>query len=246
MAKTIAIVSNKGGVGKTTTTLNLGHSLLQKGYKVLLIDLDSQANLSLAESIVDPNYHVGKVITGEIPVNKAIVSKALDVLPSHSDLLSYEKQTDTLPRREERLKKALNQLLGNYDFILIDTPPSLGLMTNNALFACDYYLIPVTVEFFSYEGIRKIIHHVDHLELDCTLAGILLTRFHEKQRGKVIQLLASKLRNSPYHVFQTSIRQSVRVIESQLMKKSLVDYDTEATATQDYLKFSDELLNQTT
>ncbi|WP_210466875.1 ParA family protein [Rufibacter roseolus] len=258
MAKIFAIALNKGGVGKSTTAAYLGAALARQGKKVLLIDLDSQRNCTDCfppeiyglEETGNPENHVGKLLTGAITVTKAVhqANDQLDIIPSHKDLLEYEEAIANKPRREDLLRKAIRSYADeNYDYVLIDTPPHLGLATYNALYTADYYLVPVTAEYFSYDGIDALIRKANAVTEDTGLefAGVVLTRYNEKERGKALQAIASAIKEETYYkTFKTYIRKNAKIVEAQIEHLDLFTYAPESAAAEDYTNLALELMDR--
>jgi chromosome partitioning protein len=154
--KVFSITNNKGGTGKTTTTLNLGAALAQKGFKVLLIDLDAQCNLSIAAGVKNNLHHIGELLVGESTFEETIIKgKYMDLLPSSRLLLSFEYRLNVEPDSGYFLKEQLEGK--DYDYVLIDCPPSLGTFTINALVASNYFIVPIQGENFAYVGLDEIL-----------------------------------------------------------------------------------------
>ncbi|MCC9138854.1 ParA family protein [Pontibacter silvestris] len=249
MTKVITIAQNKGGVGKSTTAANLGAGLARQGKKVLLIDMDAQANLSTCFTY-EAKFHIGQVLTGAVSVDEATLSvgKNLDLIPSVKTLLEFEEAISGKPRREDILRKAIKKYVtGRYDYVLIDTPPHLGLMTYNALYASDYYIMPMQSEFFSYDGIDTLIGHCNNISEDTglELGGIVLTRYNEKKRGLALQAIANAIKSDPdYKTFRTYIRENNKLFEAQLKHKDIFAYDPESNGAEDYHKLTLELIER--
>lgn len=248
MTKIITIAQNKGGVGKSTTAANLGAGLARQGKKVLMIDMDAQANLSACFNVSgDP--HVGHLLKGEATFNDVVsrVADNLDLIPSVKNLLEFEEAISGRMRREEVLKKALKGNVGYYDFVLIDTPPHLGLLTNNALYASDYYIMPMQSEFFSYDGIDTLIGHCNNIAEDTglQLGGIVLTRYNEKKKGLAFQAIANAIKSDPdYKTFTSYIRENSKLYEAQLKHKDIFTYDEQSNGAMDYEQLTLEVIER--
>jgi len=247
----IAITNNKGGIGKTTTALNIAAGLARAGKKVLLADLDSQANLTSCFGLDEQNNeNVGSVMEGSLSLDKVIQNHGeLDLIPASTEMKTLEQRLAGKTLVELILKRKLDKVKSKYDFIILDCPPSLGLMTNSALYAADYYLIPVQAEFFSYKGINKMIEHVDQLrddtDIEVQLLGILLVKYNEKQRGSLKESIADKIREGRSDaLFTTAIRQNKDLIESPVFKKSVYEYAPESAGATDYAALVEEILDR--
>jgi chromosome partitioning protein len=255
MTKIISITNNKGGVGKTTTALNLGAALVKLGKKTLLIDLDPQANLTTSFGVDEKNQsHIGHFLLGEKDWQEILIQKqeshgvAFDLLPSSNYLLESEEKLSLRPMREGILSKKLSTLKKDYDFILIDCPPSLGLLTNNALFASDDFIVPIQAEFFAYKGITNLINHILMLsqESEINFLGILLVKYNENMKERLLQGIAQKIREGSQgdKVFQSSIKQDKNLKESPLAGQDVFEYAPESNGAKDYLSLAKEILVQ--
>lgn len=255
MTKIIAITNNKGGVGKTTTTLNLGAALVKLGQKTLLIDLDPQANLTTSFGVDEKNQsHIGSFLLGEKNWVDILVQKQegvlFDLLPSSNHLLESEEKLSLRPMREGILSKKLSSHKKEYDFILIDCPPSLGLLTNNALFASDDFIVPIQAEFFAYKGITNLINHILTLNqesgAEINFLGILLVKYNENMKERLVQGIAQKVREGSQgdKVFKSSIKQDKNLKESPLAGQDIFEYAPESNGAKDYLSLAKEILAQ--
>lgn len=250
MSKVISIANQKGGVGKTTTSINLAASLAQEGKHVLLIDADPQANTSsgLGIELRELDNTIYECLINAIDPHKAIIhteTKNLDVLPSHIDLVGAEIEMLNLERRELLLKNILAQVKDEYDYILIDCSPSLGLITVNALTASDSVIIPVQCEFFALEGIAKLLNTIkiikSKLNPDLKIEGFLLTMFDNRLRLSN-QVYEEVKRHFGNLVFNTVIARNVRLSEAPSHGVSVIEYDPSSKGAKNYNSLAKELI----
>lgn len=249
MAKAISIINNKGGTGKTTTVLNLGAALKKKGYKILLIDLDSQGNLTHALHIQDHKHHVGEVLLNKCTLEDAIQkAEGLDIIPSKSNLLDFEYLINNEPGREFLLKEVLEKT-NTYDFILMDCPPSMGTLSINSLVAADSYIVPMQAENFAFIGLDRILQTVEkvkqrmntHLELD----GILFVKY--QPRTKFGQAVVSNIVQNDHlkdKLFNAYIRQDISLMEAPAFGQSIFEYAPKSRGAFDYSNFAKELIKK--
>jgi chromosome partitioning protein len=243
----IAIVNHKGGVGKTTTTLNLGKALSLQGKKVLLIDLDPQANLSQSIGIDEAEKTITDVLSNEIDLPIMKITDNLSIIPSDLSLSVTEVQLQAEQITGYfKLSNALEKVKDSYDFILIDCPPSLGILTTNALLASTEIIIIIEPQYLAIKGLGAILQLHDKLRqrLNPTLqiTGMLFTQFNRTVVSRnIVEQTISKYSNMP---FQTIIRQSVKISEASSMKKDIFDYDIESTGAEDYMSLAKEILNR--
>ena len=249
MSKTIAIVNQKGGVGKSTTSVNMTATLTEAGQKVLLCDFDPQAN-STSGMGVDKTLSKGiyDVLIGEVPLTDALVhTKYGDVLPSNKALAGAGIELIGMEHREFLLKRALEQVADQYDFILIDCPPSLELLTLNALCAADSILVPVQAEYFALEGLSDLMNTIrivrrslnPQLELD----GVLLTMF-DGRTNLALQVAEEVKHYFPGKVFATVIPRNVRLSEAPSHGKPITAYDRTCRGAEAYTAFAAEFLKK--
>jgi chromosome partitioning protein len=250
MGKIIAIANQKGGVGKTTTTINLAASLAALEYKTLIVDADPQANSTSGlgfnpKEIENSIYEcmVGGVTAREIILHSEL--EYLDILPSHIDLVGAEVEMINLKNREEKMKEALREVKNDYDFVIIDCSPSLGLITINSLTAADSVIIPVQCEYFALEGLGKLLNTIkiiqSRLNTNLEIEGILLTMYDLRVRlsNQVVDEVNSHFQQM---VFSTIIPRNVRLSESPSFGIPAIAHDAESKGAVSYLNLAREIL----
>lgn len=250
MAIVLTIINNKGGTGKTTTALNLGAALQRKRKKVLLIDLDGQANLTSSLGLSDIQKHVGDVLIDNATIADSILKqKRLHVVPSSEKLLDYEYQVNNEPGREYLLKEAITGINEEYNFIIIDCAPNLGIYSLNSLVAADYFIVPMQAENFAFIGLDKILQVADkvknRLNEKLELAGILIVR--QAHKTKFSQAVITNIGLNPqlkHKLFDTLIRQDISLMECTAFGQSIFDYAPESRGASDYKKFATEILKK--
>ncbi|HEV2954043.1 MAG TPA: ParA family protein [Candidatus Dormibacteraeota bacterium] len=248
--RVIAIVNQKGGVGKTTTTINLGSALAEKGSHVLLVDLDPQSNSTRGLGF-DPRRSrqtVYQLLTGEATIDDVAIPTTvggLHLIPSQLDLAGAEIELAGLPDRETRLRTALRELGGGFGHVLIDCPPSLGLLTLNALVAASEMLIPMQCEYFSLEGLGHLLYTQQlvrmNLNPNLDVTGIVMTQF-DARTTLSWDVLAEVRRAYPDQVFKTLIPRNVRVSEAPSHGLSVLQYDSACRGSQAYRQLAEEVL----
>lgn len=251
MGRIISIASQKGGVGKTTTAINLGACLAQESRRVLLVDIDPQGNASsgLGLNGNDQRLSTYEVLIGHSEVKESVVTTALanlDLLPAGQRLSGAEVELVGMLARETRLKNSLAPIRDDYDYILVDSPPSLGLLTINSLTASDSVLIPLQCEYLALEGLTQLISAVrlvqDHLNPSLRIEGVLLTMFDA--RLNLSQQVADEARKFfAERVYKTVIPRNVKLSEAPSFGKPIVLYDPHSTGAESYRGLAREVLD---
>src|SRR5215211_457348 len=246
-AEVIAFANQKGGVAKTTTTLNLAVAFAESGYRVLCIDLDPQGNLTMSQGI-DPDKDeksLYDVLVNDMPISEIIVKREIDIAVASIDLAGAEIAMSTKIGRERSLEKALKEVHGNYDFVCIDTPPSLGLLTINALTASNKVIVPVQCEYLSMRGLVQLQNTLqmirDNLNPRVHIEGILPTMLdsrtvHAKEAVEILEENFGEL------VFKSRIRKAIKFAEAPVRGSSVLKYDPKGNAANYYRELAKEVL----
>lgn len=250
MAKVIAICNAKGGVGKTTTAVNLGAALAEAGRSVLLVDLDPQANATSGVGVNWKELTIGmyEVLMGTLPIDSVLHPTGHDGLklaPATPELSGAQIELVTEPEREHKLARALRAITQDVDYVLLDCPPSLGLLTVNALAAADEVLIPVQAEYFALEGLGQLLETVaaaqERLSPHLTLLGGVLTMY-DRKTGLANDVWLELYKHFPHRIFRTVIPRSVRLAEAPSHGKTIFAFDRWCRAARAYEKLAREVL----
>ncbi|GIP22373.1 MULTISPECIES: ParA family protein [Paenibacillus] len=251
MSKIIAIANQKGGVGKTTTSVNLGAGLATLGKKVLLVDIDPQGNTTSGIGInkADVANCIYDVLINEVHPKEAITStqiEGLDMIPATIQLAGAEIELVPTISREVRLKKSLQMVKSQYDYIIIDCPPSLGILTINSLTAADSVLIPIQCEYYALEGLSQLLNTVrlvqKHLNTSLQIEGVLLTMF-DARTNLGIQVIEEVKKYFQQKVYKTVIPRNVRLSEAPSHGQSIITYDPRSKGAEVYLELAKEVIS---
>jgi chromosome partitioning protein len=251
MGKIISLINQKGGVGKTTTAINLSSYLADQGQKVLLVDLDPQANASSglgvdAQNVEKGLYHA--LFMNEHPADLILKTESdgLHVLPANQDLAGATVELTDAENREFKLQKVLELMRAQYDFIIIDSPPSLGLLTINGLVAADEVIIPVQTEYFALEGLGQLLNTIDlvqqNLKPELDLGGILMTMYDKRNR-LARQVVKEVRKHFPDKVFKSVIPRTVKLAEAPSFGKSILNFDTFNAGARAYRQLAGEVIS---
>lgn len=250
MTEVLAIANQKGGVGKTTTSINLGSYLAQAGYPTLVIDLDPQANAGAGVGVMaEAGRTLYEVLIGKVAPTDAVYPTGLqnlNIMPSTPDLAGGAMELMDRPYREYRLRRAIKSLKEHFTFILIDCPPSLGLLTINGLAAADRLVIPVQCEFYALEGLKQLLNTVElvrsHLNPHLQVLGAVLTMY-DRRTALSRKIVREVRRTFPGHVFESIIPRNTELAEAPSVGKTILEYDRTSNGAKAYEFLSEELLH---
>lgn len=251
MAHIIAFANHKGGVGKTTSVANIGAALNQKGNKVLLVDLDAQQNLTSCflpdEKVEALEVSIYEALVGKAPLPVIPLRDGLSIVPSGIELARAEIDLSQKLAREQLLKRLLQPIAEDYDFILLDCPPSLGVITTNALTAAEALYIPLTAEALPLKGLRMLEAVVEEVRESInptlSLSGVFVTRYNTRKslNNMVLETIADKYGSV---VFNTKIRENVAIAEAPLMQQPICEYAPKSKGAEDYEALTEEILSR--
>lgn len=247
MSKIISISNHKGGVGKTTSAINIGAGLNKLKKKVLLIDLDPQANLSQSLGVIEPERTIYGAIRGDYDIEPIEILKGLDLIPSTLDLSGAEVEMSGEAGREYILKELIEPLRSSYDFIIIDSPPSLGLLTINAFTTSDSILIPLQAQYLALQGLTKLIEVVDkikrRLNKELRIGGVFITQYDSRKvlNRDVVATIEAHFKDE---VFKTRVRDNIALAEAPAQGLDIFRYNPKSYGAEDYLSLSKEILKR--
>jgi len=247
MTKIISLSNHKGGVGKTTSTINIGAALNQLKQKVLIIDLDPQANLSLSLGIVKADNNIYGALRDEYEIKPIQMLKGFDLIPATIDLANVEIELSTKPAREYFLKEIIDKIKDSYDYILIDCPPSLGLLTLNAFTASDEIIIPLQAEFLATQGLSELLKVIKiitkRLNPNLMIGGVFLTQY-DSRKTLNRDILDFVKDNFPKEVFETKIRNNIALAEAPSNHLDIFRYSPKSNGAEDYKELSKEIIKR--
>ena len=247
MSKVISISNHKGGVGKTTSAINIGAGLNILKKKVLLIDLDPQANLTQSLGLINEPINIYGALRGEYKLQPIEIIKGLDIIPSTLDLSGAEIELSSEPGREYILKELIEPLRASYDFIIIDSPPSLGLLTINSFTASDEILIPLQAQYLALQGLAKLVEVVDkikgRLNKSLRVGGVFITQYDSRKvlNRDVVDTIQAHFKDE---VFKTKIRDNIALAEAPSQGLDIFRYSSKSYGAEDYLALSKEVLKR--
>jgi chromosome partitioning protein len=245
MSKVISISNHKGGVGKTTSAINIGAGLNRLGKKVLLIDLDPQANLSQSLGLINQDKNIYGAIRGEYKLQPVEVLKGLSVVPSTLDLSGAEVELSGEAGREYILKELIDPIKKHYDYVIIDSPPSLGLLTINSFTASDEIYIPLQAQYLAIQGLTKLVEVIDkikkRLNKGLKIGGVFITQYDSRKilNRDVVDTIKGHFKND---VFKTMIRDNVALAEAPTQGTDIFRYQIKSKGAEDYLALCKEII----
>jgi len=247
MGKVISISNHKGGVGKTTSAINIGAALNKLGKKVLLIDLDPQANLSQSLGLINKEKNIYAALKGDCRLAPITVLKGLDVIPSTLDLSGAEIELSSEPGREYILKELIEEVRSAYDYIIIDSPPSLGLLTINSFTAADEIIIPLQAQFLAMQGLAKLVEVVEkiksRLNKGLKVGGVFITQYDGRKvlNRDVVETINTHFKSE---VFKTKIRDNIALAEAPAQGLDIFRYSAKSNGAEDYMALAKEIIKR--
>jgi len=247
MSKVISISNHKGGVGKTTSAINIGAGLNKLGKRVLLIDLDPQANLSQSLGLIEPERNIYGALRGEYKLEPLAIVKGLDVIGSTLDLSGAEVEMSGEAGREYILRELIEPIRNNYDYILIDSPPSLGLLTINSFTASDEIFIPLQAQYLALQGLAKLTEVIEkikkRLNKELSIGGVFITQYDSRKvlNRDVVATIQAHFKDV---VFKTIIRDNIALAEAPAQGLDIFRYNAKTNGAEDYLSLSKEIIKR--
>ena len=252
MGRIIAVANQKGGVGKTTTSINLAACLAEKGKKVLAVDMDPQGNLTSGLGVDKDSVEksIYELIIGEVDIKEVInkeVLENLDIIPTSIDLSAAEIELIGVDDKEYILRNAIDQVKDQYDFVIIDCPPSLSMLTINAMTTADSVIVPIQCEYYALEGLSQLIHTVelvkDRLNSKLELEGVVFTMY-DARTNLSLQVVENVKDNLQQNIYKTIIPRNIRLAEAPSYGLPINKYDPKSTGAESYMRLADEVIER--
>ena len=252
MGRIIAVANQKGGVGKTTTSINLAACLAEKGKKVLAFDMDPQGNLTSGLGVDKDSVEksIYELIIGEVDIKEVInkeVLENLDIIPTSIDLSAAEIELIGVDDKEYILRNAIDQVKDQYDFVIIDCPPSLSMLTINAMTTADSVIVPIQCEYYALEGLSQLIHTVelvkDRLNSKLEIEGVVFTMY-DARTNLSLQVVENVKDNLQQNIYKTIIPRNIRLAEAPSYGLPINKYDPKSTGAESYMRLADEVIER--
>ena len=252
MGRIIAVANQKGGVGKTTTSINLAACLAEKGKKVLAVDMDPQGNLTSGLGVDKDSVEksIYELIIGEVDIKEVInkeVLENLDIIPTSIDLSAAEIELIGVDDKEYILRNAIDQVKDQYDFVIIDCPPSLSMLTINAMTTADSVIVPIQCEYYALEGLSQLIHTVelvkDRLNSELEIEGVVFTMY-DARTNLSLQVVENVKDNLQQNIYKTIIPRNIRLAEAPSYGLPINKYDPKSTGAESYMRLADEVIER--
>ena len=252
MGRIIAVANQKGGVGKTTTSINLAACLAEKGKKVLAVDMDPQGNLTSGLGVDKDSVEksIYELIIGEVDIKEVInkeVLENLDIIPTSIDLSAAEIELIGVDDKEYILRNAIDQVKDQYDFVIIDCPPSLSMLTINAMTTADSVIVPIQCEYYALEGLSQLIHTVelvkDRLNSKLEIEGVVFTMY-DARTNLSLQVVENVKDNMQQNIYNTIIPRNIRLAEAPSYGLPINKYDPKSTGAESYMRLADEVIER--